>query len=248
MIDEGVVGKVLYAAVNANYWRGPNYYDIWWRGSWENECGGCVTSQAVHYLDLLLWMLGKPEKVTGIITNVAHDNSECEDLGMAILEYPGMLAQFAASLVSHGEEQELVFQAERGRLSVPWTTVSNKALPNGFPTEDIETKNAIQKRYESIPALEREGHPAQVSNFLGAIEGREKLFITGQDGRAAIELIMAIYKSSLTRQPVTLPITKDDIFYSKESMVKAMPRFFQKTRSIENFAASEISLGRDMGR
>jgi hypothetical protein len=47
---------------------------------------------------------------------------------------------------------------------------------------------------------------------------------------------------------VTLPITRDDIFYSKESMVKAMPRFFQKTRSIENFSTSEITLGRKMGK
>jgi predicted dehydrogenase len=248
MLQEGAAGKVLYAAINSLWWRGSNYYDIWWRGTWDNECGGCVTSHAVHHIDLMLWMLGRPDRVNAIITNVGHDNSECEDLGMAILEYPGMLAQLTASLVNHDEMQELVFQAEQGRLSVPWTTAASKALPNGFPYEDTGAKEAIQKRYDSIPALEREGHPAQIANFLSAIEGSETLAITGKDGRAAMELIMAIYKSSLTRQPVTLPIAKDDVFYSRESMTKAMPRFRQKTRSVENFASSEITLGRDVGK
>ncbi|MCL2763613.1 MAG: Gfo/Idh/MocA family oxidoreductase, partial [Treponema sp.] len=34
MIEEGAAGKVLYAAVNSLWWRGSNYYDIWWRGTW----------------------------------------------------------------------------------------------------------------------------------------------------------------------------------------------------------------------
>jgi len=248
MIEEGAAGKVLYASINSLWWRGSNYYDIWWRGTWDGEGGGCVTSHAVHHIDLLLWMLGKPDRVTAIITNVGHDNCECEDMGMAILEYPGKLVQLTASLVNHDEMQELIFQAERGRLSVPWATAASKALPNGFPQENKEAKEAIQKRYESIPALAREGHPAQIANFLAAIEGTQALAITGRDGRAAMEMIMAIYKSSLTRLPVTLPIARDDIFYSRETMAKAMPRFRQKTHSVENFASTEITLGRDVGR
>ncbi|MCL2008404.1 MAG: Gfo/Idh/MocA family oxidoreductase [Treponema sp.] len=248
MIASGDAGKILYAAANSLWWRGGNYYDIWWRGTWEGECGGCVTSHAVHHIDLLLWMLGMPQRVTAIITNVGHDNSECEDLGMAILEYPGLLAQITASLVHHDELQELVFQAEKGRLSVPWATASSRALPNGFPEENREAADSLQRRYDSIPAIPLEGHPAQISNFLAAIEGKEKLAINGNDGRSAMELIMAIYKSSLTRQPVSLPIAKDDVFYSRDSMIKAMPRFFQKTRSVDNFSTNKINLGRDVGK
>ena len=248
MIHEGIAGKVLFSTVNSLWWRGSNYHDIWWRGTWDSECGGCVTAQAVHHLDLLLWMLGKPERVTAIIANVGHDNSECEDLGLAIFEYKGMLAQFTASIVNHDEMQELVFQMEKGRLSVPWTTAASKALPNGFPEENTETKNALQKRYESIPPLVREGHPAQVGNFLAAIENKEPLAINGYDGHSAMELIMAIYKSSLTRQAVTLPIAKDDVIYSRESWTEAMPRFNKKTRSVENFATTEITLGRNVGK
>ncbi|MDR1730839.1 MAG: Gfo/Idh/MocA family oxidoreductase [Synergistaceae bacterium] len=248
MIRSGDAGRVLYATVNSLWWRGGNYYDIWWRGTWEKECGGCFTSHAVHHIDLLLWMLGKPERVTAVIANVGHDNSECEDLGVAILEYTGMLAQISASLVTHDEEQELIFQTDRGRLSVPWRTAASKALPNGFPEEDVENRNALQRCYENIPELTVEGHPAQIGNFLDAISGDAPLQVTGEEGRNAIELIMAIYKASLERAPVTLPIGREDPFYRRETMAAAMPRFHQKTRSVENFTTSEITLGRDVGK
>jgi predicted dehydrogenase len=199
----------------------------------------------VHQIDLLLWMLGKPQRVTGIIANTAHDNSECEDLGMAILEYPGMLANLTASLVSHDEGQELVFQAEQGRLSVPWKIAASRARPNGFPEEDLAGKARLQARYEELPSLALEGHPAQIGNFLSAIRGSEALAISGRDGRDAMEIIMAIYKSSVQRAPVSLPIKPEDPFYRRETMSAAMPRFFQKTRRVENFTPAPITLGRD---
>jgi predicted dehydrogenase len=248
MLDSGVGGKVLYTTVNSLWWRGGNYYDIWWRGTWEKECGGCFTSHAVHHLDLLLWMLGKPERVTAVTANVGHDNSECEDLGVAVLEYPGMLAQVSASLVTHDEEQEMIFQTERGRLSVPWKTAAAKALPNGFPEADPEGKNLLQRHYEKLPELKTEGHPAQIGNFLAAVAGTEPSLVIAEEGRNAIELIMAIYRSSVTRTTVSLPIAPDDPFYRRETMTAAMPRFHQKTRSVENFATSDITLGRDVGR
>ncbi|MDR1933316.1 MAG: Gfo/Idh/MocA family oxidoreductase [Spirochaetales bacterium] len=248
LLGQGVAGRVLHATVNSLWWRGGNYYDLWWRGAWDTECGGCVTSHAVHQVDLLLWMLGKPERVTAVIKNVAHDNSECEDLGVAILEYPGMLAQLTASLVAHDEEQEMIFQAERGRLSVPWKTAACRALPNGFPQDAADVKNELQARYDELPDLPLEGHPAQIGNFLAAIKGEAPLDVTGRDGRAALELIMAIYKSSALRQPVSLPLDPGDEFYRRETMTARMPRFYQKKRAVENFADAKITLGRDVGR
>jgi predicted dehydrogenase len=248
LLKAGVGGPVKHAIVNSLWWRGANYYDIWWRGAWDSESGGCVMNHAVHHLDLLLWMVGMPERVTAVVANVAHDNSECEDLGIAILEYKGFLAQMTASLVTHDEEQEIVFQTQKGRLSVPWKTAASKALPNGFPEADSEGISLLEREYERLTALDLEGHPAQIRNFLDAIEGRDELLITAQDGRNVIELIMAIYKAAQSHAPVSLPIPEDDAFYRHGSMAAAMPRFHQKTKSVERSEALDIKLGRDVGR
>ncbi|MCI8453420.1 MAG: Gfo/Idh/MocA family oxidoreductase [Lachnospiraceae bacterium] len=248
MLQDGVGGKVLHAVVNSLWWRGENYYDLWWRGTWDSECGGSFTSHSVHHIDLLLWMLGMPSAVTAVMKNVGHPNSELEDVGMAILEYPESFAHIGTSIVDYGEAQEIVFQTEKGRLNIPWCPAAATPLPNGFPKRDEAREKELDSIYHSIPELKLEGHPAQIKNLLLAIEGKEPLLTDGTEGRKTIELIMAIYKSSALRQTVTLPISEDDDFYRKETMIQKMPHFFEKKKSIENFASTEITLGRDMGK
>lgn len=248
MLQDKVGGKVLHAVVNSLWWRGENYYDLWWRGTWDSECGGSFTSHSVHHIDLLLWMLGMPEAVTAVMKNVGHPNSELEDVGMAILEYPETFAHIGTSTVDHGEAQEIVFQTEKGRLNIPWLPAAEVSLPNGFPKHDEARERELDAIYHSIPELELEGHGAQIKNLLLAIKGDEPLLTDGMEGRNTIELIMAIYKSAALRQTVTLPIQKEDAFYRKETMIRKMPHFFEKTKSVENFAPTEITLGRDVGK
>jgi len=249
ILESGVAGRVLHATANSLWWRGQNYYDIWWRGTWNAEAGGCTMNHAVHHIDLLRWALGMPKEVTAVFTNANHDNSETEDLSIAILHYPkGALAQITASIVDHGEEQELVFQAERARISVPWRVKACLPLENGFPKDDPDTERELQGLYDALPAIPYEGHPGQIDNILQAIEEKAPLLVDGKEGRATLELIMGIYKSAATRTTVQFPLQKNDPMYRKETMLGMMPRFHKKTKSIENFATSTITLGRDMGR
>ena len=247
MLAEHAGGRTLYAAISSVWWRGGNYYDLSWRGTWEKECGGCLTSHAVHHIDMTAWTLGMPRRVTAFLGNLAHDNSECEDYAIGVLEYPDMIAQLTANILTHGgdAEQGLVFQTEQGSLSIPWRTVSDRALPNGFPEEDGEAHRRLQARYDSLPEVTVTGHAGEIANFIRAIAGEEELIVPGRQGRNAIELIMAMYKSAATHAPVDLPIAKDDPFYRRESMTKAMPHYHEKHRfaeSVDN--APPITFGR----
>jgi len=248
MLDSGVAGDVKHAMVNSLWWRGENYHDLAWRGVWAKEGGGSVANQSVHHLDLAQWLLGMPERITAVMRNVAHNNSQCEDSAVAIFEYPDKLVQFTSNIVTHDEEQELVFQTAKGRISVPWQVAASQPLPNGFPTPNETVANELQAAYDNAPVIEKEGHPGMIGNFLHAILGDEPLMIDGTEGKKAVELIIAIYKAAATHQPVTLPMGKDDSFYTKEGMVSQMPIFHEKTHSVENMAAFEISFGRDVGK
>ena len=244
----GLIGKIRHAQVDSFWWRGGNYYDLWWRGTWDKEGGGCTMNHAVHHLDLFLWMMGPPAEIYARGFNLAHDNSEVEDFSTAILEYPdGRVGQITASLVHHGEEQRLVFQGEHAQVAVPWVVKASKQKENGFPEEDLELAARIQAAYDELPAVVHEGHEGQWDNFLAAIEGREKLLIDGVAGRRTLELITGIYQSSHCGSKVKLPLSPDDPFYTREGILKNARRFHQKTRSVENFSSSEITLGRDLG-
>ena len=249
LIEEEAAGRVLFATVNSLWWRGENYYDLAWRGRWSTEGGGVVMSHAIHHLDMLQWMIGMPEKVTAVIANNAHRNSECEDIAVAILHYPDKTAQLTTTLVSHDEEQGMIFQTEKACLSIPWKPAASKALGNGFPTENSGVLKELQAKYDALPELELEGHPAQIGNFLDAVEGKDALLIDGNEGRKAIELIMAIYKSAYTGSATVLPISPMGDFYSKERVARIMPHFHEKTLNKDTFEENTIiTLGRNLGK
>ncbi|MDD4039214.1 MAG: Gfo/Idh/MocA family oxidoreductase [Sphaerochaeta sp.] len=245
IMDEGLLGKVVHASFDSLWWRGGVYYDLWWRGTWEQEAGGVFTSHSVHYLDLMQMLFGMPKRVQAFIGNVNHTNSECEDIGFAVFTYEDKVINFTSSLVSHGEKQAIVINGEKASVTIPFSVSAYNSLPNGFPEPNKELEQQIHRRYEELGNLALEGHPAQLLNFLLAIEGKEALALDGNTGRQTIELIHAVYKSAVQQRPVDLPLEPSDPFYTKEGLVQSMPRFHTKGRSVENFSTSKISLGRD---
>lgn len=249
VLESGLVGSVLHGQVDSFWWRGGNYYDLWWRGTWEKEGGGCTMNHAVHHIDLFLWMMGVPSWVQSVSLNLAHANSETEDFSTSILGYPnGSVGQITASLVHHGEEQQLAFQGARAKVTVPWQVKAMQPRENGFPDENAGAASEIQAFYDRLPAVGHEGHEGQIDNFLEGIEGREALLVDGVQGRRAIELISAIYQSSHLEQRVVLPLSADAPFYTRAGILEHARRFHEKTKSVANFATNDITFGRDFGR
>jgi UDP-N-acetyl-2-amino-2-deoxyglucuronate dehydrogenase len=242
LLASGLAGKVLHAQVDSYWWRGSNYYDLWWRGTWEGEGGGCTLNHAVHHVDLLLWMMGAPAEVLAMMSNVAHDNSEVEDFSAAMLRFPdGAVGQLTSSVIHHGQRQQLVFQAERARVSVPFECYASRALPNGFPERDDLVEAELAAAYEELEPLTYEGHTGELDNVLGALEGREDLLVDGEEGRRTIELITAIYASAITGSAVGLPMAPSHPFYRREGLLAAAPRFHEKSRVVSDFGDVPIT-------
>src|SRR3984957_20201200 len=209
VLDSGLAGRVLHAQVDSHWWRGLSYYDLWWRGTWQSEGGGCTLNHAVHHIDALQWMVGAPVAIQAMIANVDHGNSEVEDLSLTIMRFPGgTLGQLTASVVHHGQEQQIVFQTERAKIAMPWAVSAQAARPNGFPERehDEATERELNQFYESLPTLAYEGHAGQIDDVLTALEsidGTRRVLVDGRDGRATIEIITAIYEAAITGHTVT---------------------------------------------
>lgn len=247
VLESGLPGKILHAQIDSFWWRGGNYYDLWWRGTWAKEGGGCTMNHAVHQIDLFLWMMGLPAEVLSVSLNLAHENSEVEDFSASVLTYAnGSVGQITASLVHHGEEQQLVFQGERAKVAVPWQVKAGTQKQNGFPEDNPALAAEIQAFYDRLPAVPQEGHDGQIADFLAAIAGRGPLLVDGEQGRRTLELITAIYQSAHLGQRVRLPLACEAPLYSREGVLRHVRHFHEKTRSVENFANNEITLGRNV--
>jgi len=242
VLDAKVAGTILHAQVDSHWWRGHSYYDLWWRGTWASEGGGCTLNHAVHHIDALQWMMGIPVEVQAFMSNVAHDNAEVEDISIAILRFAsGSIGQITSSVVHHGQAQQLVFQCQKAKISVPWDLYASLSKENGFPEEDHETEEMLQSFYDSLPNVTYEEHVGQIENVLSAIKHKVPVLIDGHEGRKTLELIVAIYKSAVSGQRVMLPLDQSDLFYTKEGMMSSVPHFFEKTASVERFEDNVIT-------
>lgn len=249
-VDSGLAGKVCHAQVDSFWWRGHSYYDLWWRGTWEKEGGGCTLNHAVHHIDAIQWMLGFPSEVVSMMTNVAHDNAEVEDLSATIFKYPtGALTQLTASVVHHGEDQKIVIQGEKARISAPWDVFASESADNGFPkeTRNTECESLLGTLMNNTPKLQWTLHTGQIDNVLSAIEQQTAPLVDGLQGKRSLELITAIYKSAITRSVVSLPIESTDEFYRTGGLMARAPHFYEKSASVDNFSeVGAIPLGKNL--
>ncbi|CAH1210635.1 Inositol 2-dehydrogenase/D-chiro-inositol 3-dehydrogenase [Paenibacillus allorhizoplanae] len=244
VLESGLMGKVVHVQVDSFWWRGHCYYDLWWRGTWEKEGGGPTLNHAVHHIDAMLWMMGSPTEVQAFMSNVSHDNAEVEDLSIGMLRFAnGSLGQITSSVVHHGEEQQLIFQGAKARVSAPWKVKASNSTSNGFPEPNTELEEQLQTFYNQLPEVIYEGHAGQIDNVLTAIETGAPVLIDGISGRQTLELITGIYKSASTDELVKFPLDAQDAFYTRSGVMAKATHFYEKNTSIENFAPQTITTG-----
>src|SRR5436853_65480 len=86
-VTEGVIGKPILADARVKWYRPPDYYaNSRWRGTLALDGGGALINQAVHTIDLLLWLFGDVTRVQARTSTALHE-IEAEDTVVAILEF-----------------------------------------------------------------------------------------------------------------------------------------------------------------
>jgi predicted dehydrogenase len=231
LISEGHCGRVLYAQAYSAWWRGAAYYNTW-HGSWETEGGGCALNLAIHQIDLMLWLAGSVGELTAFTANVNHGNAEVEDLALGIVRFnrgaaAGGLGELLGSTVHHGEGQRLLFQTERAGLAFPFQITASRAKASGAPENDPETVAELTALCDRFPPLAAEGFEGQIRDFVSLIEtgAASPLLPDGKSGRAAVEVVMALYKSAATKRSVSLPLLPDDPFYTRAGLLEHAPHY-----------------------
>ena len=85
-VQKNRFGKLVLGTVRVRWSRDQNYYDLAsWRGTWLMD-GGVLANQAIHHIDMLIWLMGKPKSVFAY-TSVALVNTETEDTAVVVLRF-----------------------------------------------------------------------------------------------------------------------------------------------------------------
>lgn len=244
MLEQNILGSPYFVQANSTWWRGDNYYDLWWRGTWEKEGGGCTFIHAVHHIDLLLWLMGDVDEISSLVANQNHHNSEVEDVSITTIRFKnGAVGVMTANLLHHGEEQRFIIDAEKGTIEIPHKISANRQQHNGYPEDDTEVCEELKKAYSQIGDLKYIEHCGQIENMISAIEQGTEPLISGEDGRKTLEFISGVYQSAFTGQKVKFPMTSTDLFYTREGILSKATKFHEKTKSVSNYADTGIKVG-----
>ena len=70
LLRENTYGPLLGIRAFVTWSRGENYYAPGgWKGGWATEGGGALINQAIHTLDLIIRLMGRPDQVASTIAN-----------------------------------------------------------------------------------------------------------------------------------------------------------------------------------
>lgn len=86
VVEKGRFGKLILGSVRVRWSRDQKYYDQDnWRGTWSLD-GGVFANQALHHIDLLMWMMGEATEVSAMIATRLFD-IEVEDTSVATVKF-----------------------------------------------------------------------------------------------------------------------------------------------------------------
>lgn len=208
-IDKKRFGRLMYASANIRWARDHEYYDrASWRGTWEQD-GGALMNQCIHDIDLIRWMMGEEiTEVIGITDRLRHDYIEAEDLGIAIVKFANGsygIIEGTTNIYPRNLEETLYIFGEKGTVKAGGEAVN--IIEEWNFSDYMEDPEEVKREYHELPPnVYGFGHTKLYKDMIDAIENDRKPYVDAEAGKRAMELVLAIYKSQATGQPVKLPL------------------------------------------
>ncbi len=208
-IQAGRLGRITLAEARVPWWRSQAYYDAGgWRGTVQFDGGGALLNQALHAIDLMLWLVGRPVWVSGRVATLAH-RMETEDTGVAALALAsGALAVLTGGTGCYpGDPATIAVYGDKGTIILQEGRIKEWRLADAAPgeAEAMRAEDQLGGSGSGDPsAIGFEMHRRQLADFTEAIVHDRRPFVTGPDGRPCLEAIAAVYESARTGQAVSL--------------------------------------------
>lgn len=211
-IDEGRLGRLYLGNGFLKWWRSQEYYDAApWRGTWNLDGGGALMNQAIHYVDMLTWLMGEPASLRGYLATQCHD-IEVEDCATAAIHWAnGALGTFQGSTCTYqGLPARIEIHGERGNVVIEGDQIVHWHV-EGDPLESGSAGLGSVADPAVHLGLGVQAHSEQIADVLAAIEEDREPAINGAEARRAVEIILGIYHSAWTGDTVRFPLERDPL-------------------------------------
>ena len=211
-VDAGRFGKLTMGDAYVKWYRSQEYYDSGaWRGTWEIDGGGALMNQAIHSVDLLVWLMGPVKEIHALTDTLTHERIEVEDVAVATLRFAnGALGVIEATTTAFpGALKRIEVIGSGGTAVLEEEDIVTWQFAEETP-QDEEIRKRMAGKTESgggaadPSAISHHGHTQLFEELVAAVDEDRPSLLDGHEGRRSVEVIRAIYESAKTGKTVKL--------------------------------------------
>jgi len=222
----GRFGDLAIASSAVPWWRDDTYYGPGrWQGSLALDGGGALMNQSIHGVDALQWIahasmphipqtVNPVERVAALTALKSHDpvHVEVEDTCLAVLQLKnGGLGQLLATTsLFPGNLRRFIFGGRGGTAEVEEEQIVNWQFRESHSGDDtirsqFSKMNGTTGGAADPMAINYSCHTRNFQQFFDALRAGKQPQLDGHEGRKAVAIIEACYKSAATCKFVKIP-------------------------------------------
>lgn len=195
IVQAGTYGPLASAHADVPWWRPQTYYDAAGRGSYERDGGGVMITQALHLLDLLLWLCGDVSRVQAMFRRTSVHCMESEDFVVAGLDFTsGAVGSVVATTADYpGFPETITLNFARGSARLEGGNLT--VWPHDKPVEAWGESSGTGGGADPM-AFPHGWHRFLIEDFVLAVRDGRDPVTTGRDSLKVLKLIEAMQRSS----------------------------------------------------
>lgn len=205
-IEKNKFGKLVNGTARILWNRNMGYYEqAPWRGTWAQD-GGTLMNQCIHNIDLLQWMMGgEIERVYAECDTYLRD-IEAEDFGAIVIRFKNGaigIVEGSACVYPKNLEETLSIFGENGAVVIGGMAVNELKTWRFDGDNEDDIKEDLQVEIDNVYG---KGHTPLFKDLIDAVNNDREPLVSGEEGKKAITIILAAYKSRKMGIPVQFPI------------------------------------------
>ncbi|MEM9579734.1 MAG: Gfo/Idh/MocA family oxidoreductase [Pseudomonadota bacterium] len=195
LIETGALGQIATIDLRVPWWRDQSYYDEPGRGSYARDGGGVMISQAIHTLDLALWLCGGVTSVQAMMRQTGLHSLEAEDWAGALLEMQnGAVGTLTATTAAYpGGAETITIQGSKAAAHLGSGVLTIYYLDGRC--EMIGATGGTGGGADPM-AFTHDWHRAVIADFAEALETGRTPLATGRSALAVHAVIDAMERAS----------------------------------------------------
>jgi predicted dehydrogenase len=219
LLSDGALGRPQVAVCETLWYRPDSYFLPDWRGNWAGEGGGPTLGHGIHQIDLLLHLMGPWTSVLAQSSRLARP-VEFEDVSLAMITFAsGAVGTIVTSLLSPRELSRIRIDTTAGTLEVDhlygyrdadwsWSAAPDASIAAangrdpGERTGGAATATSADVWADHLGAEVPSNHAAQIDRLVDDLLAGRPHETTLASVRPTMELVTALYASSLTGETV----------------------------------------------